>query len=174
MYNGIGLQSARGSATSGHITKNLSHVKPNFYRDKLAQNRNDSKISAADDDLKQKHNTNILDHKKKREIENKVFEYEESLRDENVFTEDEISDKSTIFRNKLLRNPKSEVIKSKSGSNIDSHEMSYRKNIENKKMKDAFGIRDGNEIDKTDRSKRRIDNDDNDQKPTKRTKYIDK
>lgn len=26
MYNGIGLQSARGSGTSGHIQKNQSHM----------------------------------------------------------------------------------------------------------------------------------------------------
>ena len=28
MYNGVGLQTARGSGTSGYITKNLSHLVP--------------------------------------------------------------------------------------------------------------------------------------------------
>jgi serine/arginine repetitive matrix protein 2 len=28
MYNGIGLQTARGSGTSGYVQKNLSFVKP--------------------------------------------------------------------------------------------------------------------------------------------------
>lgn len=28
MYNGIGLQTARGSGTSGYIQRNLSHVLP--------------------------------------------------------------------------------------------------------------------------------------------------
>lgn len=27
MYNGIGLQTARGSGTNGHVTRNLSHVR---------------------------------------------------------------------------------------------------------------------------------------------------
>lgn len=29
MYNGIGLQTPRGSGTSGYVQKNLSFVKPN-------------------------------------------------------------------------------------------------------------------------------------------------
>jgi len=28
MYNGVGLQTARGSGTSGYVQKNLSHVLP--------------------------------------------------------------------------------------------------------------------------------------------------
>jgi hypothetical protein len=28
MYNGVGLQSARGSGTSGFVQKNLSHITP--------------------------------------------------------------------------------------------------------------------------------------------------
>ena len=28
MYNGVGLQTARGSGTSGYVQKNLSHIKP--------------------------------------------------------------------------------------------------------------------------------------------------
>jgi hypothetical protein len=40
MYNGIGLQTPRGSGTSGYVQKNLSYVKPvagknrdNFLKD---------------------------------------------------------------------------------------------------------------------------------------------
>ena len=168
MYNGIGLQSARGSATSGHVTKNLSHVKPNFYRDKIAQNRNGSLLSGDDSgDNNKKPNNEILDHKRKREVENKIFEYEESLR-EDGYTEDEILEKSATYRNKLNRNSKSEMIKTK-GSGSDTHEMSYRKTIENKRMKDAFGIRDDFEVKENSRSKR-----DDDQISHKRSKYTDK
>jgi serine/arginine repetitive matrix protein 2 len=28
MYNGVGLQTARGSGTSGYVQRNLSHVTP--------------------------------------------------------------------------------------------------------------------------------------------------
>ena len=37
-YNGIGLTTPRGSATSGHVQRNLSHLRPDFYRSKLSAN----------------------------------------------------------------------------------------------------------------------------------------
>ena len=36
--NGIGLTTVRGSVTSGHGTRNLNHIKPEFYRNKLLAN----------------------------------------------------------------------------------------------------------------------------------------
>lgn len=143
MYNGIGLSTARGSATSGHITKNLSHVKPSFYRDKLTQNRNSSSSIEISAEVNRKGNSDILDHKRKRDIESKVFELEDQLREEGC-GDIEIERKTESLRNRLSRNPRNDIIVKK-GSNIDSHEMSRRKDIENRNMREAFGIRGNND-----------------------------
>jgi hypothetical protein len=73
MYNGIGLSTPRGSATSGHVTKNLSYVRPEFYRGKIRENSGKSDI-VHDRSEEVKIDTNILDHKRKREIEAIIFE----------------------------------------------------------------------------------------------------
>lgn len=36
MYNGIGLQTPRGSGTSGHVTKNRGYVPPHRVRNETA------------------------------------------------------------------------------------------------------------------------------------------
>jgi serine/arginine repetitive matrix protein 2 len=76
MYNGIGLTTVRGSATSGHVTKNMSHVKPEFFRNKLQANASGNR-SGRDDDGKYgrgvRANPEILDHIRKREVEAKLY-----------------------------------------------------------------------------------------------------
>ena len=82
MYNGIGLTTARGSATSGHVTKNLTYIKPEFFRNKLSQNQGqgrphqDEKTKAL---AHKKGNQDILEHNEKRSIEAKIFEFQEKL-----------------------------------------------------------------------------------------------
>lgn len=145
MYNGIGLTSARGSATSGHVTKNLSHVKPNFYREKIQQNTGKQTNSSEIDiqaEVNRKGNTDILDHKRKRDLEAQVYQLEEELRDEGC-SDEEIEHRSKELRKRLSsRNYSSMQSNSKISSTMDSHEMLRRKEVENKKMKDAFGIQD--------------------------------
>jgi len=77
MYNGIGLVTPRGSATSGHVTKNLSHVAPEFFRNKLDANSGKQQHQ----DLAQPNigraNPEVLEHNRKRAIEAKIFSFQE-------------------------------------------------------------------------------------------------
>lgn len=73
MYNGIGLQTARGSGTNGYVMRNLAFVRPKMKR-----------IAPSDMDAKppeiKKANPAILEHERLRRIEARVFTYSETLR----------------------------------------------------------------------------------------------
>ena len=80
MYNGIGLNTPRGSGTSGYIQKNLSTVKrPKRKHEKDDQERDIQRLEAS---LARPPNKDILDHRRKREIEVKCLEKREKLEDE--------------------------------------------------------------------------------------------
>lgn len=75
MYNGIGLLTARGSGTSGHVQSNSFNIRsharnPEHNGD---DERKPARVRKADD--------RILEHERKREIELKLVELSESLED---------------------------------------------------------------------------------------------
>ncbi|KAL4199725.1 hypothetical protein AMTRI_Chr03g52700 [Amborella trichopoda] len=76
MYNGMGLQTPRGSGTNGYIQRNTFFVKPKSARGIGGVN---------------KANKEILGHDKKRQIQLKLVLLEETLADQG-YTEDEILD----------------------------------------------------------------------------------
>ena len=81
-YNGIGLASVRGTATSGHVQGNRSYVKPSRVR--LATERN-AEAGSRDRDqmklLKAKLGTNddIIEHQMLRQVEMQLLEFREHL-----------------------------------------------------------------------------------------------
>jgi hypothetical protein len=153
MYNGIGLTTVRGSATSGHVTKNLSYVKPEFFRRKVDTNANvgqyqqhhQQQRSYAHDKEKmgpprQSADKEILEHNRKRELEAKIFEIRETMMEQG-FSEEEIQDRV----DKLARNHQTAAGKSGGGFSTDSHELASRKYEENARLARAFGVdTDGN------------------------------
>lgn len=120
-YNGIGLKSAKGSSTSGHIQRNISCVKKErkgqsegkqFLERQLIKQRDDKTE-------KQRHKSSTLliekdldEHEKRRQIEVKVAKYRDQLEEEveegNEEETDEgkideiISCKVALYRKKLL------------------------------------------------------------------------
>lgn len=76
MYNGIGLQTPRGSGTSGYIQANKFNLRrpPPIY----THEQNDLKKNAQKE---VKPNEEILAHYKKRQIEVKLFELRMKLED---------------------------------------------------------------------------------------------
>lgn len=86
MYNGIGLRTVRGTATSGHVQANRSYVRPSSERWTTGKNvrgpggnsntKNDRIPKRSNHD---KGNTKLLEHQKKRKIANAVLEYRLSL-----------------------------------------------------------------------------------------------
>ena len=79
MYNGVGLQTARGSGTSGYVQKNLSHVIPGApykqqdYGQILKQMKENPLAPPKPPNLE------LLEHEKKRKIESQVFTYRKKL-----------------------------------------------------------------------------------------------
>jgi hypothetical protein len=75
MYNGIGLQTSRGSGTSGYVQRNLAFVRPKAKRQTFEQQR-----AAAAPEPVRRPNAAILEHERLRKIESLVFEHGEKLR----------------------------------------------------------------------------------------------
>jgi len=73
MYNGVGLQSARGSGTSGYVQKNLSHIKPgqHFKQQDYGQILKAMKENPLAPPKPP--NQELLQHEQKRKLEAKVF-----------------------------------------------------------------------------------------------------
>lgn len=142
MYNGIGLATVRGSATSGHVTKNLSYVKPEFFRRKVDSNANIGQqhrqgYTANDRDSKpprQSADKDILEHNRKRELEAKIFEIRETMTEQG-YSEEEIQERV----NKLTQGSH-HVGQNRSGFSTDTHELIARKEEENTRLAKAFGM----------------------------------
>jgi serine/arginine repetitive matrix protein 2 len=146
MYNGIGLSTVRGSATSGHVQKNMSYIKPEFFRNKLDANQGGGRFGDArtgKDGATYKVNKDVIEHNKKHAIEAKVYEFEDSLREEGGLTEEQIEEKVAAFRKRLTENGGRGGNGTRTqGRGTDTHEISARKNEENERLRAAFGIRD--------------------------------
>lgn len=142
MYNGIGLTTARGSGTSGHVTKNLSYVKPEFFRNKLDSNsgRNRADDSRSSAPKISGGNRDILEHNKKRAVEARLFALQESLVEEG-FTDVEIAEKISRRRQEL-NDAETETTKKGKVSGSDSHSIAIRKQEEMVRARNAFGIKD--------------------------------
>ena len=151
MYNGIGLTTVRGSATSGHVSKNLSYIKPEFFRNKLDVNTNTSALGIRggfnNDDRKNnglmfKTNKDVIEHNRNYAFEAELYEISENMR-ENGSSEEQIERKISEMRKKQSSVSNYQVVVKKSKtSGTDTHELNARKADEDKKLRNAFGISD--------------------------------
>lgn len=98
MYNGIGLQTARGSGTNGYVQRNLSNIisKKRKIEYQNEKDRLKEKASFMNKPL----NNDIAEHQRKREIENKCLEYEERLKERGL-KEDEIAIRLKNYRERI-------------------------------------------------------------------------
>lgn len=109
-YNGIGLQTARGSGTSGHVQKNLAGSKDgeavtgmgHHRRRELEREHEQRKQELkARESNKSVVRAEIDEHNRKREIDIKCMELRDSLEDESE-DEDIIETKVKELRESLL------------------------------------------------------------------------
>lgn len=77
MYNGIGLQTARGSGTNGHVQRNFAFVRPG--KKENITYRTESDLAKLDAASNRPPNQELLDHERKRKVEVKCAELEEIL-----------------------------------------------------------------------------------------------
>ncbi|MCP8717003.1 MAG: hypothetical protein M5E90_06245 [Asgard group archaeon] len=112
-YNGIGLQSVKGSSTSGHVQKNLSStssrvLKPGFHESrklKINQDKLSNDLNNINNELKQNNEIKkeLINHESLRKIEVKCMDLREKLEDEDVLNDDEIDFKVDELRKKLIK-----------------------------------------------------------------------
>jgi serine/arginine repetitive matrix protein 2 len=133
MYNGIGLQTARGSGTNGYVQKNKSYLAPSVVKRMMDANANylqDSGIFKP-----KKANPELLEHQRKRAIEGKIFELREALTERGVSDED-IEKKVAEVRADLERKMADGVF----GHQNDTHAIAERKKKQNLKLRQALNI----------------------------------
>merc|ERR1711865_209351 len=94
MYNGIGLQSVRGSATNGYVQRNLSFVRRN--------NQRPSEFDQEDYEppAPKRADPGILEHERKRQIELKIVMFRDAMEERN-YSEEEIEVKVAEIRKQL-------------------------------------------------------------------------
>lgn len=79
MYNGIGLDTARGSGTNGYVQRNLSFVRS--AKPKI-EYKTEDEIRRFESEYNKQPNQEILEHHRKRKIEVQCLELEEQLEKE--------------------------------------------------------------------------------------------
>jgi len=77
MYNGIGISSVRGTATSGYVQSNRSHVRNNRVRHQRESNvsKRESVYNPVSTVARARGNKDILKHERLRRLENSLLEY---------------------------------------------------------------------------------------------------
>lgn len=110
MYNGIGLQTPRGSGTNGYIQSNKFFVKPRTS--KVAENMKGFEGDQGTAGVSRKANKEILEHDRKRQIQLKLVILEDKLIDQG-YTDAEIAEKLEEARNSL------EAAADENDSNLD-------------------------------------------------------
>ncbi|KAL9931236.1 hypothetical protein V8E36_009913 [Tilletia maclaganii] len=146
MYNGVGLQTARGSGTSGYIQRNKSAL---TYRDdygnsdrNMRRDRDQSGPSIRQADK------GILEHDRKRKVEVRCMELRDELEDKGL-PEDEVEDQVSRLRETLIEainNPASSFgqhshAEARRLKPSDVHALSAAKAEESEKWKVALGMR---------------------------------
>lgn len=84
MYNGIGLQTTRGTGTNGYVTRNLSFVR--VSKEKV-EYKPDEELKKLETYINKKGNAELLKHDRKRKIEIKCVEMEEMMSEEGYLYE---------------------------------------------------------------------------------------
>lgn len=92
MYNGIGLTTVRGTATSGHVQANRSHVRGarmrrQRERNAVQQHKAYNPVSAV---ARERGNKDIQRHEEKRRLENRLLELREELEENPKVSEQDI------------------------------------------------------------------------------------
>ena len=106
-YNGIGLASVRGSATSGHVQANQGHVRAQRRRRQIERNAQESggskRYNPVSASAREKGNQEIQDHERRRQIENQLLVLRDDLEESGNFTEAQIEDRIQAERERQMQ-----------------------------------------------------------------------
>ncbi len=81
MYNGIGLETVRGTGTNGFVTRNLSFVRVNKEKVEYKPDEDIKKLEAY---ISRKGNAELLQHDRKRKVELKCAEMEDLMLEQGL------------------------------------------------------------------------------------------
>lgn len=143
MYNGIGLQTARGSGTNGHVQRNLSFVR--MGKKDNVKYKTEAELAKAETINNRPPNEEILEHERKRKIEVKILEFQDVL-EEKDYTPEEIAAKVQAYRERLLKETSgekdTELPKDEFGRYAvrETHQIAAAKHEKNAMLRSAFGI----------------------------------
>lgn len=140
MYNGIGLQTPRGSGTNGYIQTNKFFVKPKVG--KVAENTKGFEADQGTAGVTRKANKEILEHDRKRQIEIKLVVLEDKLIDQG-YTDAEIAEKLAEARRTLeaASGDSGVLVVDKKVSDTQTHQIAARKEKQMETLRAALGIR---------------------------------
>ena len=79
MYNGIGLETARGSGTNGYVQRNLSFIRQ--HKDNVSY-KSEDELKKLDALMNRGPNREILEHERKRKVELKCMEMQELMEEQ--------------------------------------------------------------------------------------------
>ncbi|KAK4788027.1 hypothetical protein SAY86_019346 [Trapa natans] len=144
MYNGIGLQTPRGSGTNGYIQTNKFFVKPKTGR--VTENTKGFEGDQGTAGVSKKPNKDILEHDRKRQIELRLVVLEDKLTDQG-YSEAEIAEKLAEARKTLEGASASEAgghgaitVADKRVSDTQTHQIAARKEKQMETFRAALGI----------------------------------
>ena len=140
MYNNIGLQTPRGSGTSGYVSANKA--KPKKMSSKLDFLKEMKSLRENILPPPRKANKDILEHKQKREVYVKLAELRQQLEKEGLEKE-ELEERLKQEEATLMLKYNEGVlnIENTNKSNADSHILAMVKEKEQEKLKEAFNIK---------------------------------
>ena len=104
-YNGIGLSSVRGSATSGHVQANRGHVNANRLRrqqERNSQSNSRPTFNPVSSAARQQGHAEIQKHEERRRIENVLLELQEEMEDAGKLSPEEINERIGRERTRLM------------------------------------------------------------------------
>lgn len=139
-YNGIGLKTAKGSSTSGHIQQSLANnLKRNNTKNYLSRVTKKNSTSNSPKAVK---DNELIRHLNKRELELRVSEYRDGLEEDDSLDDETIEEKCRQFRSKLAK----QVEELKKHERLRSAYVSRKKRIpERNGCKEQGEIREDNE-----------------------------
>ncbi|KAM7493583.1 hypothetical protein LguiB_028192 [Lonicera macranthoides] len=152
MYNGIGLQTPRGSGTNGYIQGNKFFVRPKSNK-VLVDSGKGFEAGQGTAGVSRKANKDILEHDRKRQIQLKLVVLEDKLVDQG-YTDAEIAEKLEEARKTLEAAAASEEAGGATAiglgdhkvSDTQTHQVAARKEKQMEALKSALGI--GLEVEK--------------------------
>lgn len=81
MYNGIGLQTARGSGTNGFVQRNAAFIRTR--KDKV-EYRSEDDLAKLEKSIHKAPNKELMEHQWKRKIELKCLELKEKMEEQQL------------------------------------------------------------------------------------------